>query len=143
MRRAAALLVTGAVVTSLGCVLVTGSTDGYREADASVAECADAQIVAPATPDAAIGDAGATVGACVACIAQACPSETASCQAECACRERALDLVRCLESGAATTACSTEAFGGEATAALLLFGACVQASECPASACSADGDAGP
>ncbi|MBX3198818.1 MAG: hypothetical protein KF850_18320 [Labilithrix sp.] len=139
----AALLVVGAFVASLGCVLVTGSTDGYREADAPAADCADAQIVAPAAPDAAIGDAGATVGECVACIARACPSETASCQGECACRERALGLLRCLESGRTTATCSTEAFGGEATAALLLFGACVQASDCPASACSAGGDAGP
>ena len=140
-RHALGLCTLTAFAASLGCVLVTGGTDGYRAKDAGAAECTDARITEPELPDAALGDSGATVASCVACVEESCGTEVATCQAECGCREAAIGFFRCLGAGATSSACSADAFGEGTSPGLLLLGSCLQQSACAASACGA-GDGG-
>jgi hypothetical protein len=129
------------VALVVGCVLVTGSTDGYQLVDAGDT-CIDAQVTAPNVPDAAIGDSGTTTGACIGCIESRCVSEANACQADCSCRKLAFDFFGCLAAGKSATRCGNDVIASGSNLTLTQLGACVRSSGCESSACGGGGDGG-
>jgi hypothetical protein len=59
-----------------------------------------ADLSSLAIPDAAIGDAGATVAGCYACVASNCQSQLAACSLDCSCSEEVAGLIPCIATGA-------------------------------------------
>jgi hypothetical protein len=68
--------------------------------DASSGPCTTGKdITMIALPEAAIGDAGATVSGCLACAKASCQVQVAACNGECACESSAPAFVECLATG--------------------------------------------
>jgi hypothetical protein len=131
MRFAAWLGIAGGLLGDAACVIVTGSTDGYREARADA--CAAAQPFD--VPDASLGDSGHSVSGCLACVAGACGSELSACRDDCVCRDSAAAFFDCLGGGGGVDACVARVLDGGATPMLLSLGACIERSGCASSSC--------
>jgi hypothetical protein len=56
-------------------------------------------------PDAAIDDAGASIGKCIACSRAKCGTETTTCETDCVCTNAITGLYECLGSGSGFTSC--------------------------------------
>lgn len=82
-----------------------GKASGDAKSDAAPIECLDADITQFTVPDAAAGDSGVNVGACVGCIKTNCTSELQGCQADCDRRDSVIGVFACVGQGKALTAC--------------------------------------
>lgn len=129
----AVLAATVALGASQGCVIVTGSTDGYSLEAGNASACdAGAPLVVPPAP---IGDSGATTTDCVACVRTECRDQAAVCEADCPCRDEVLRFFACIGSGATIAACSQSDGGATINANLISLASCFQVSACARSAC--------
>ena len=131
MRRATVVMATAAFATLpvLGCILVTGSTDGYTKIPAEAAAGCDASLDAQAVPEAAV--------ACVGCLRRSCSAAVTACESSCRCTEAVARLLGCLGAGRPTNDCTGEALAGGASSELLALGSCLQESGCSTSECTA------
>ncbi len=117
-----------------------GKASGDAKSDAAPIECLDADITQFTVPDAAAGDAGVNLGACVGCIKTNCTSELQGCQADCDCRETVIGVFACVGQGKALTACGAGLLSAGSAATSL--GLCALNSGCAAT-CAPDAAAPP
>jgi hypothetical protein len=88
----------------------------------------DADLSTITVPDAALGDAGASVGTCLACTKSSCGPEVQDCQDECECRAAISDFYGCLAAdGGSLFGCASGLAGGGGTpsGATAALGQCV------------------
>ncbi len=88
-----------------------GPIDGASGDDAATA-CVDADLANLSVADASLGDAGGSVGLCVSCSKAACGSFITQCNADCDCRDAAVQFYECVGKGGQLLACGFSAFGG-------------------------------
>ncbi len=83
------------------------------EAGDDAAACViDADILKLAPPDAAIDDAGASVGACLACAQTTCTSQLDTCNADCTCNQGFTCFANCIGGiGNSLLSCAGSCFG--------------------------------
>jgi hypothetical protein len=65
----------------------------------------DADLTTLMLPDASLGDSGATVPSCFACIETTCTTEVAACNVDCACNSAVSDFVTCVAGGMSPINC--------------------------------------
>jgi hypothetical protein len=128
---------TDALVTEASSVVESGgmeaslpesSADAGAEADAVPVYCLiDADISNLQLPDASLGDAGANVAGCYACIGNACGTQLQACAGDCSCKETVVSFVECIGLGGAITSCLTLSTTNPATIA---FSMCLLTSGC-------------
>lgn len=105
------------------------ATDGKKEA--APVECVDADITTLSSiPDAALGDAGKSIGTCASCIKSNCTAELDACQDDCDCRDSVLSFFTCVGSGKSITACGAGLVSAGSAATAL--GGCALQSGCAA-----------
>ncbi len=85
-------------------------------------------------PDAAVSADGGNTAACAACVAVACPSEVAACDAECVCNVAANQLFACLATGQSAVGCAQQV-GFLSSPALQALGTCVLGAQQCRAAC--------
>jgi hypothetical protein len=90
---------------------VDTGTDAGEDVD--VPSCdTDANLSTLAPPDAALGDAGGSVGKCLACTRTSCSTEVSDCQSDCDCTSTAACLFDCLSQGSSPITCAGQCTGG-------------------------------
>jgi hypothetical protein len=105
------------------------SSDASAEADAEPFYCLiDADISHLQLPDASLGDAGANVAGCYACVQNSCATQVSACAGDCACKENVVSFVECIGLGGAIASCLTKLSGTDP--ATLGFTACLLTSGC-------------
>jgi hypothetical protein len=86
----------------------TGSADGPLGDDGGACVI-DADLTTVSPPDAALNDAGASVGTCISCARTTCNVGVANCNDDCACNNALVCLFNCLSTvGGALTFCAAE-----------------------------------
>jgi hypothetical protein len=132
-----------AVITSGGCGGSSDeATDAGSEAAADVvkdvapdkgvidsgASCIDADLTTLNPDDAALNDAGASIGTCVSCSRASCGSLLAQCNADCDCKEAVIAFYDCVAKGGGLQVCGIKNLGnlgGNAAAIGQNLGFCV------------------
>jgi hypothetical protein len=89
----------------------------------------DANIATLMVPDADIGDAGATLPGCYACIQSTCSMQLNTCNADCTCNVAVQTFAQCVASGTSLMICGTMLAGGGTNALNLL--SCVAGGNVP------------
>jgi hypothetical protein len=107
------------------------SADASAEADAVPLYCLiDADISNLQLPDAALGEAGASVAGCYACIQNACGTQIQACAGDCSCKETVVSFVECIGLGGAITNCLSKL--STTDPATISFSTCLITSGCNA-----------
>lgn len=79
--------------------------------DAAKVCTVDADLNNINVPDAALGDAGATVSCLITCGKSACSTELSACNADCDCKGALLSVFDCMKTGQSLQACALAASG--------------------------------
>ncbi len=110
----------------------TGSADSAVDTGVEAAPCVpDADITMLMVPDAGIGDSGATVPACFACIQSLCGTQLSACSGDCACNSAVQQFAGCLGMASQTVmGCATQLVGASGATGLPLV-LCVAGSAAP------------
>jgi len=123
--RTAKMFVTGSMAAVIVAIVACGGSSSHAPGgasdaggdalasdaalDASAACVIDADLTTAAPPDAALNDAGASVGACFGCAKTTCGMDIASCNTDCACNQVFGCLFNCLGSvGGTLLVCLSE-----------------------------------
>jgi hypothetical protein len=102
------------------------ASDAADAADTNVPACVpDASLNDLNPADAALGDAGGSVGLCLSCTKQNCASQVTECNADCSCVSDLSDLYSCIASGKSILTCGQSLVGGGADQAETDIGTCV------------------
>ncbi|CAN5196765.1 hypothetical protein BH09MYX1_BH09MYX1_09230 [soil metagenome] len=135
-----------------GTTIVDAAPDTAAEAAVEAGCATDASLTSLVPPDAAIGDSGATLPGCAACLKTKCASDINDCDKLCECKDAVIGVYDCLGKNKGFQQCAVANFvgaGQETQTIGFSLGTCAQAScntECGVSSFIQDagtGDAGP
>ena len=90
----------------------------------------DADISLPQLPHPSLGDAGANIASCYACIQNACGAQVSACAGDCTCKEKVVSFVECIGLAGAITGCLSKL--STTDAATIAFSTCLFTSGCMA-----------
>jgi len=109
------------------------------------ATCPDADLLTYSPPDAAINDAGVTVGECIACIRgpSGCQALAQACNNDCDCKTGVIEFGDCVGQGKPLFSCAAPLLKNSAGQALgaCVFQKCAEQCGLPVDAGGADADA--